>query len=234
MSGKAKEAAQESSPSIAVNILPALGLAPLIEASRTERKVVHFRKRQKVYVQGELADSVYILQHGRVKICVVSPDGKEATLSIHMPGDCFGESCLSAQPLRTNSAVALTDCTLLKINKPCLAQALRQETQLSEAFLAHVLNRNLEYQQALRNHIIASSEQRLAAILIRLGKLSCERQDSLSVVPRLSHQTLAEMTGTTRPRITFFMNKFRKQGFIHYNDHLLIDCEKLAREVVNE
>ena len=208
-------------------------LEPLLQhIDAAERQLVHFRKRQEIFAQGELADSVYYLQKGRVKIGVVSADGKEATISMLGPGEFFGETCLTAQPLRVHTAVAMTDCTVVKITRPCMAEALRREKQLAEAFLDHLLNRNLEYQQVIREHIVGSSEQRLAAILIRMSRFAQEKDGETTVIPKLSHQTLADMIGTTRPRVTFFMNKFRKLGLLEYDGSLRIHTAELSRVVL--
>lgn len=208
---------------------------PLLEhINSAERRVLHFRKRQKIYSQGEIADSVYLLQKGRVKISVLSPDGKEAAISIIGAGDFFGESCLAARPLQVHSATAMSDCTVVKITRPCMVQALQQEKRLSEVFLEQLLNRNLEYQQAITDHIVSSSEQRLAAILIRLCRFAQEREGESAVIPRLSHQTLADMIGTTRPRVTFFMNKFRKLGLLEYNGVLRVHVNQLSREILGQ
>lgn len=208
---------------------------PLLENINTaERRVLHFRKKQKIFTQGEIADSIYLLQKGRVKISVLSPDGKEAALSIIGAGEFFGEACLTARPLQVHTATAMSDCTVVKITRPCMVQALHDEKRLSEAFLEQLLNRNLEYQQVITDQIVSSSEQRLAAILIRLSRFAQEHEGEAAVIPRLSHQTLADMTGTTRPRITFFMNKFRKLGLLDYNGTLRVYIEKLQREILGQ
>jgi CRP/FNR family cyclic AMP-dependent transcriptional regulator len=208
---------------------------PLLEhLSTAERRVLHFKKKQKIYTQGELADSVYYLQKGRVKISVLTPEGKEATISLIGAGEFFGETCLTARPHQVHTATAMTDCTVAKITRPCMVEALHQEKQLSEEFLAQVLNRNIEYQQAITDHIVASSEQRLAAILIRLCRFAQERDQQSAVIPRLSHQTLADMIGTTRPRVTFFMNKFRKLGLLEYNGQLRVNLDQLSRVVLGQ
>lgn len=206
---------------------------PLLDHINTaERRVLNFRKKQRIFEQGEIADSIYFLQKGRAKISVISPEGKEATLSLIGAGEFFGEACLTARPLQVHTATAMTDCSVVKITRPCMVQALRDEKRLSEAFLEQLLNRNLEYQQAITDHIVSSSEQRLAAILIRLCRFAQERDESTATIPRLSHQTLADMIGTTRPRVTFFMNKFRKMGLLEYNGQLRVRIEELQKAIL--
>jgi len=206
---------------------------PLLENINTaERRTIHFRKKQKIFAQGEIADSVYLLQKGKVKISVVSPEGREAALSLIGPGEFFGETCLTSRPRQVHTATAVTDCSVVKITRPCMVQALHEEQRLSEAFLEQLLNRNLEYQQVITDHIVSSSEQRLAAILIRLSRFAPAPEGESAEIPRLSHQTLADMIGTTRPRVTFFMNKFRKLGLLEYNGGLRVNVEKLQSQVL--
>ncbi len=213
----------------------ACNVAPLLEhLSTAERRVLHFKKKQKIYAQGELADSVYFLQKGRVKISVLTSEGKEAALSLIGAGEFFGEACLTTRPTQVHTATAMTDCTVVKVTRPCMVQALHEEKRLSEAFLDQLLNRNLEYQQAITDHIVASSEQRLAAILIRLCRFAQERDEESAVIPRLSHQTLADMIGTTRPRVTFFMNKFRKLGLLEYNGQLRVRVDQLSKVILGQ
>lgn len=213
----------------------ACNVEPLLEhLSTAERRILHFKKKQKIYAQGELADSVYFLQKGRVKISVLTSEGKEAAISLIGAGEFFGEACLTARPTQVHTATAMTDCTVAKVTRPCMIQALHEEKRLSEAFLEQLLNRNLEYQQTITDHIVASSEQRLAAILIRLCRFAQERDQQTAVIPRLSHQTLADMIGTTRPRVTFFMNKFRKLGLLEYNGQLRINYDQLSRVVLGQ
>lgn len=206
----------------------------LSHLSNLERRTLHFRKRQKIFTQGEIADSVYYLQKGRIKISIVTPEGKEATLSLIGPGEFFGENCLTTQPLQVHTATAMSECTVVKVTRPCMMQALQQEKELSEAFLKQLLDRNIEYQQTIRNHIVSSSEQRLAAILIRLSRFAQQHDEKGAVIPRLSHQTLADMIGTTRPRVTFFMNKFRKLGLVDYNGQLVIRVGQLSQTILGQ
>lgn len=218
-----------------VESVKACNVAPLLEhLSTAERRVLHFKKKQKIYAQGELADSVYFLQKGRVKISVLTSEGKEAALSLIGAGEFFGEACLTTRPNQVHTATAMMDCTVVKVTRPCMVQALHEEKRLSEVFLDQLLNRNLEYQQAITDHIVSSSEQRLAAILIRLCRFAQERDKESAVIPRLSHQTLADMIGTTRPRVTFFMNKFRKLGLLEYNGQLRVRVDQLSKVILGQ
>jgi len=179
------------------------------------RTILPFQKKQTIFVQGSPADAVFYIQQGKVKLTVVSNNGKEATLGILSDGDFFGEGCLAGQALRMAAANAMTDCDLLRIDKKAMMEVLHREHALSDMFVAYLLTRNIRYEEDLVDQLFNSSEKRLARILLLLahfGKAGAPE----TVVPKISQETLAEMIGTTRSRVSFFMNRFRTLGFIDY------------------
>ena len=181
------------------------------------RKVVAFPKKQTIFSQGDAADAVFYIQDGRVRLTVVSKIGKEATLGILSEGDFFGEGSLAGQTLRMGSAAAMTDCELMRIDKKAMIRALHQEHTLSDLFTAYLLARNIRYEADLVDQLFNSSEKRLARTLLMLAHFGKEGVPE-TVVPRISQETLAEMVGTTRSRVSFFMNRFRKLGFLDYGE----------------
>jgi CRP/FNR family cyclic AMP-dependent transcriptional regulator len=179
------------------------------------RTIVAFQKKQTIFAQGSPADAVFHIQQGKVKLTVVSNNGKEATLGILSDRDFFGEGCLAGQALRMAAATAMTDCDLLRIDKKAMMEVLHREHALSDMFVAYLLTRNIRYEEDLVDQLFNSSEKRLARILLLLahfGKAGAPE----TVVPKISQETLAEMIGTTRSRVSFFMNRFRTLGFIEY------------------
>jgi CRP/FNR family transcriptional regulator, cyclic AMP receptor protein len=180
------------------------------------RKVVLFPKKQAIFAQGDAADSIFYIQEGKVRLTVVSQIGKEATLGILSEGDFFGEGGLAGQPLRMGSATAMTDCELLQIDKKAMMLALHREHTFSDLFVAYLLARNIRYEEDLVDQLFNSSEKRLARILLLLAHFGKEGVPE-TVIPKISQETLADMIGTTRSRVSFFMNKFRKLGFVNYN-----------------
>jgi len=180
------------------------------------RKLVLFPEKQTIFAQGDPTDAVFYIQKGKVRLSVVSQTGKEATIGILTDGDFFGEACLVGQHLRMGFASAMTDCTVLRIEKRAMMQALHREHAFSDMFVAYLLGRNIRYEEDLVDQLFNSSEKRLARILLLLAHFGKEDAPE-TVVPKISQETLAEMVGTTRSRVSFFMNRFRKLGFIHYN-----------------
>jgi CRP/FNR family transcriptional regulator, cyclic AMP receptor protein len=180
------------------------------------RRIVAIAKQQTVYAQGAECDAVFYIQTGKVRLTVVSKVGKEATLGILSEGEFFGEGGLAGQPLRMGSATAMTDCELMRIDKKAMMLALRQEHTLSDMFTTHLLARNIRFEEDLVDQLFNSSEKRLARILLllaRFGKAGVPE----TAIPKISQETLAGMVGTTRSRVSFFMNKFRTLGFVNYN-----------------
>ncbi len=180
------------------------------------RDMLAFKKKNSIFVQGDPTDGLFFIQKGKVRLSVVSEAGKEATLGILSEGDFFGEGGLAGQLLRMSSAVALTDCVLLHIKKKAMMQAMSLEPKLSAMFVKYLLKRNIRYQDDLVDQLFNSSEKRLARVLLLMAQFGKEGVSEMSV-PRLSQETLAEMVGTTRSRVSFFMNRFRKLGFINYD-----------------
>jgi CRP/FNR family transcriptional regulator, cyclic AMP receptor protein len=180
------------------------------------REMVSFQKKSTIFAQGDSTDGLFFIQKGKVQLAVVSEAGKEATLGILSDGDFFGEGGLADQPFRMSSAVAITDCVLLHIEKKAMMRALSLEPKLSVLFVKYLLKRNIRYQDDLVDQLFNSSEKRLARVLLLMAQFGTEGVSQMSV-PRLSQETLAEMVGTTRSRVNFFMNRFRKLGFINYD-----------------
>jgi CRP-like cAMP-binding protein len=183
------------------------------------RKIVTLPKKQTVFCQGDSADAVFYVQEGKVKLTVLSKSGKEATIGVLNEGDFLGESCLTGQPLRMCSATAMTDCTVMRIDKKSMMEVIHWEREFSDMFVAYVLMRNIRYEEDLVDQLFNSSEKRLARILLLLAQFGKDRKPEVAI-PKISQETLAEMVGTTRGRVSFFMNRFRKMGFVRYNGGL--------------
>jgi CRP-like cAMP-binding protein len=190
------------------------------------RKIIAVPKNQSIFTQGDRADAVFYVQKGKVRLTVVSKAGKEATIGILGEGNFFGEGTLAGQLLRMGSAAALTDCELLRVEKKAMLGALHREHALSDLFVEYLLARNIRYEEDLVDQLFNSSEKRLARILLLLAHFGKEGIPD-TVVPKISQETLAEMIGTTRSRVSFFMNRFRKLGFIHYNGGLKVHSSLL-------
>jgi CRP/FNR family cyclic AMP-dependent transcriptional regulator len=186
-----------------------------LETLGTGKSIVLFDKKQTIYSQGDPADAVLYLQSGKVKLTVVSTTGREATIGMLSEGNFFGEGSLAGQTLRMGSAAAMTNCQLLRIDKKAMMAALHREHAFSDLFVAYLLARNVRYEEDLVDQLFNSSEKRLARVLLLLARFGKEGVPE-TVVPKISQETLAEMVGTTRSRVSFFMNRFRKLGFIHY------------------
>jgi CRP-like cAMP-binding protein len=179
------------------------------------RKIIAFPKKQAIFVQGDSSDAVFYLQKGKIKLTVVSKTGKEATIGILNEGDFFGEGCLTGQPLRLCSATAMTACSVMRIDKKSMMEVLHREHAFSDMFVAYLLTRNIRYEEDLVDQLFNSSEKRLARILLLLAHFGKEGVHE-TPIPKMSQETLAEMIGTTRSRVSFFMNRFRELGFIDY------------------
>lgn len=190
-----------------------------LQTLRTKPQVAEYHKRNNIFVQGEPSNAVFYVQKGRVKLTVTSAQGKAAIIGVLNVGSFFGEGCIAGQPLRMMTASAISDCTLLRIEKSAMVAALHEHHDFSEFFIAYALARNIRYEADLVDHLFSSTEKRLARILLLLARYGKEGQPE-RVVPKISHETLAQMVGTTRPHISRFMNKFKKLGFIHYNGGL--------------
>jgi CRP/FNR family cyclic AMP-dependent transcriptional regulator len=180
------------------------------------RKSLLFRSKQRIFAQDDDADAVFYIQTGKVKLTVVSKTGQEAMIGILQDGDFFGEGSLAGQSFRMDSASAMTDCSVLRIDKKAMMESLRREQGFSDLFVAYLLARNIRYEEDLVDQLFNSSEKRLARILLLLAHFGKEGKPE-PVVPRISQEMLAEMIGTTRSRVSFFMNRFRTLGFIDYD-----------------
>jgi CRP/FNR family transcriptional regulator, cyclic AMP receptor protein len=175
-----------------------------------------YQKNRTVFSQGSLADAVFYIEKGKIKLTVLSGRGKEAVVAILGNGDFFGEGCLAGQPLRMATAASITECSILRVQKETMIRMLHNEPAWSERFMAYLLSRNVRIEEDLVDQLFNSSEKRLARILLLLTRFGKDGQHD-HVVPKISQETLAEMIGTTRSRVSFFMNKFRKLGFVDYN-----------------
>jgi len=179
------------------------------------RKIEAFAKKQTIFAQGDSSNAVFYIKEGKVKLTVVSEIGKEATIGILSEGAFFGEGCLTGQRLRLCSATAMTDCSVMRIEKKSMIEVLHREHEFSDLFVAYLLARNIRYEEDLVDQLFNSSEKRLARTLLLLAHFGKDGKHE-SVIPKMSQETLAEMIGTTRSRVSFFMNRFRKLGFIDY------------------
>ncbi|MBA2486988.1 MAG: Crp/Fnr family transcriptional regulator [Nitrospira sp.] len=180
------------------------------------KTILNSRKKDVLFSQGDTADAVFYIQEGKVKLTVVSTKGKEAVVAILKRTDFFGEGCLAGQPLRMGSATALDASTIVRIDKTSMIRVLHDESAFSELFMSHLLSRNARIEADLVDQLFNSSEKRLARVLLLMAHFGKEGKPE-PVIAKISQETLAEMVGTTRSRISFFMNKFRKLGFIEYN-----------------
>jgi CRP/FNR family cyclic AMP-dependent transcriptional regulator len=181
------------------------------------RKTLTFSNKQTIFSRGDVADTILYIQQGKVRLTVVWQLGKEATLGILSEREFFGEGSLAGQPLRMGSATAMTDCELLQIDKGAMMLALHREHTFSDLFVAYMLGQNIRYEEDLVDHLFNSSEKRLARVLLLLAHLGKEGVPE-TVIPKFSQETLAEMVGTTRSHVSFFMNRFRKLGFVDYGE----------------
>jgi CRP/FNR family transcriptional regulator, cyclic AMP receptor protein len=197
----------------------------LATIGRGRKNLVVPRKRV-IFAQGDPANAVFYIQKGKIRLTVVSKSGREATLGILNPGNFFGEGSLAGQSVRMGFAVAMTECHLLRIEKKAMMLALHREHTFSDMFVAYLLERNIRYEEDLVDQLFNSSEKRLARILLLLARFGKDGVPE-NVVPKISQETLAEMVGTTRSRVSFFMNRFRKLGFIHYNGGLQVHSSLL-------
>ena len=191
----------------------------------TGRSLSAFRKKQVIFAQGASADAVFYIERGQVKLTVVSDRGKSAVVAMLGRGDFFGEGCLAGQPVRMATASAMTDVTVVRIERQAMIGLLHEGSLFSERFMAHLLARNVRFEEDLVDQLFNSSEKRLARALLLLARYGSG--DPHPTLPRVSQETLAEMIGSTRSRVNFFMNKFRKLGFIEYNGGLHIHSSLL-------
>jgi CRP/FNR family transcriptional regulator, cyclic AMP receptor protein len=200
---------------------PVFDLKPFLENTGPGRTVATFRRNDTLFAQGEPAESVFYILKGKVKLTVVSQQGKEAVIAMLGPDDFFGEGSLAGQRLRMATAAAATDGSALKLEKKTIIGLLHDQPRFSELFVAYLLARNVRIEEDLVDQLFNSSEKRLARILLLLSRIGTAKDEAVTI-PKVSQETLAEMIGTTRERVNFFMNKFRKLGFIEYNGTLSV------------
>lgn len=196
------------------------------------KSILEFKKGQNVFVQGDRADTVFYIQKGRIKLTVLSDHGKEAVVGILGPGQFFGEACMNGQKLRMSTTTAMEHCVITAITKTAMIAALRHEPQFSEMFMTYLLTRNSRIEEDLIDQLFNSSERRLARLLLLLANFGKEGSPQ-RISPSISQETLAEMIGTTRSRVSHFMNKFRKLGLIDYNGHIEVH-NSLLNAVLHE
>jgi CRP/FNR family cyclic AMP-dependent transcriptional regulator len=206
---------------------PSFDVRAFLDSERVAHRILRFGRGAVVFAQGAQANSVFYIQDGSVKLSVLSAGGKEAVVGMLAAGDFFGEGCLADQPLRMGTATAVTATTVLRIQKPEMIKTLRQQSAFAARFLSHMLVRNIRIEEDLVDQLFNSSEKRLARTLLLLARYGREG-GSQRVLPKLSQETLAEIVGTTRSRVNFFMNKFRRLGFIEYNGELKIHTSLLS------
>jgi CRP/FNR family cyclic AMP-dependent transcriptional regulator len=198
---------------------PPLAFDPKAFLTRIEdgKTTQHYQSKQVVFSQGDAADAVFYMQSGKVKLTVVSARGKEAVIGVVEPASFFGEGCLAAQPLRVSTATAIEPCSILRVSKRTMVRSLRREPEFAELFITYLLSRNVRIEEDLVDQLFNSCEKRLARILLLLAHYG-EKAKPQSVIPKVSQETLAAMVGTTRSRVSFFMNRFRKLDLIDYSN----------------
>jgi CRP/FNR family transcriptional regulator, cyclic AMP receptor protein len=198
-----------------------------LDSAGVAKKAVEFRRNSVIYSQGDPANAVMYVRKGGVKLSVVSSAGKEAVVGMLGPGDFFGEGCLAGQTFRMGTATAMMPTTILRVNKKKMLRLLHEQHAMSDLFISYILARNIRIEEDLIDQLFSSSEKRLARTLLLLARYGKEDKPQ-RVLPKLSQEMLAEMVGTTRSRVNFFMNKFRKLGFIDYNGGLQINNSLLS------
>ena len=189
---------------------------PFVEELDDRGTIRQYPPRRIVFAQGDAADSVYYLQRGKIKLSLVSPRGKEAVIGIIGADSFFGEGCLAGQNLRVSSATTITPCSVVRVQKPAIVDMLHEQQEFADVFIAHLLSRNVRIEEDLTDHLFNSSEKRLARVLLLMANYGKDASPE-PVIAKLSQQLLAGMVGTTRSRVSFFMNKFRTLGYIDYD-----------------
>ena len=206
---------------------PAFDANLLLATAGRGRTKLEYRSEAVVFSQGDAADSIFYVLRGRIKIVVTSKQGREAVVGVLGEGDFFGEGCLIAQPSRLATATSMTDAAVMRVEKTEMLRLLHAEPDFAEVFTVHLLTRNSRVEADLADHLFNSSEKRLARALLLLANFGKEGRPE-PIIAKISQETLAEMIGTTRPRVSFFMNKFRKLGFIEYNGRLQVHSSLLS------
>jgi CRP/FNR family transcriptional regulator, cyclic AMP receptor protein len=215
----------------AATVLPVFSAQAFLESAGVANTATKYSRGEAVFSQGDVCDHVMYIQTGGVKLSVLSKTGREAVVAMLGPGDFFGEGCLAGQPLRMGSATAITPTTILLVAKEKMVGLLHKEHGMSDRFISHMLTRNIRIEEDLIDQLFNSSEKRLARTLLLLARYG--KQDKpVRVVPKISQETLAEMVGTTRSRVNFFLNKFKKLGFIEYDGELPLKINSSLLSVV--
>jgi CRP/FNR family transcriptional regulator, cyclic AMP receptor protein len=212
---------------------PLFNVDAFLSSTDGGRSVSKLSNDQKVFSQGDPADAVFYLQEGKVKVKVISERGKEAVVALHGKGDFFGEGCLTGQPLRLATAATMGDCVITRLDKGAILRVLHDEPEFSEKFMTYLLARNARVEEDLVDQLFNSSEKRLARVLLLMANFGKEGRTE-PVIGKISQETLAEMVGTTRSRVSVFMNKFRKLGFIEYNNGNLEVHNSLLNVVLHD
>jgi len=207
--------------------VPIFDAQAFLDSAGVARRIVEYQRSQNIYSQGDRTNNVFYIQKGGIKLSVVNEVGKEAVVAMLRPGNFFGEGGMAGQPVRMGAATAITPTTLLVIEKQEMLRVLHGEHQFSDRFIAYMLERNVRIEEDLIDHLFNSSEKRLARTLLLLARYGKE-DNPQTMLPKISQKTLSEMVGTTRSRVNFFMNKFKKLGFIHYNGGLQINTSLLS------
>lgn len=210
---------------------PAFNAQVFLDSAGVSKTVIQYGRNDVVFAQGEVSNDVLYIQSGGIKLSVISKTGKEAVVAMLGPGDFFGEGCLAGQPLRMGSATAITPSAILRIGKDKMFRLLRKQHAMSDRFLSHMLTRNIRIEEDLIDQLFNSAEKRLARTLLLLARYGGEDQPA-RLVPKISQETLAEMIGTTRSRVNFFLNKFKKLGFIEYDGELPLKINSSLLSVV--
>src|SRR6187399_3323632 len=206
---------------------PDFNAQAFLDSAGLAKTIVQYGRDEVIFTQGDACEHVLYVQSGGVKLSVLSKTGKEAVVAMLGPGDFFGEGCLAGQPVRMGSATAITPSAVLRVEKAQMVKLLQRQHEMSDRFIAHMLTRNIRIEEDLIDQLFNSSEKRLARTLLLLARYG-EPTASHRALPRVSQEVLAEMIGTTRSRVNFFMNKFRKLGFINYNGGLKINNSLLT------
>jgi CRP/FNR family cyclic AMP-dependent transcriptional regulator len=212
---------ERSNPAVA---LEAQAMLAKIENGKTTRE---YRNKEAIFSQGDTADAVFFIHSGKVKLTVVSARGKEAVVGVLERGSFFGEGCLAGQPLRTSTACAIQPSSIVRVDRGAMVGKLHREPEFAEVFIAYLLSRNVRIEEDLVDQLFNSSEKRLARILLLLAHFG-EESGLQTAIPKVSQETLAAMVGTTRSRVSFFMNRFKKNGFIHYREGLQVNSTLLT------
>jgi CRP/FNR family cyclic AMP-dependent transcriptional regulator len=223
--------AKAPKPAKAAGPKPEFSVQTFLESAGVAKSIVRYGRDEAIFTQGDVCDHVLYIQSGGVKLSVLSKTGKEAVVAMLGPGDFFGEGCLAGQLLRMGSATAITPSAILRVRKEQMVQVLHKQHAMSDRFIAHMLTRNIRIEEDLVDQLFNSSEKRLARTLLLLARYG-KQGKPIRMVPKISQETLAEMVGTTRSRVNFFLNKFKKLGFIEYDGELPIKINSSLLSVV--